>query len=58
MEVLRINKKYVIAGDECYLRKCLTKKIPTGASFDIIASHKFIEKYSSKKYTVLLCHDD
>ena len=55
---VKINEKtYIIAGDECYLRECLTKKIPTGSSFNKDASMEFIEKYSHKDYTVLLCHD-
>jgi len=52
------GKTYVIAGDECYMRKCLTEKIPTGSSFNKEASKNFIEKYSNEKYTVLLCHDE
>ena len=48
---------YVISGDECYSRECLTKKIPTGSSVNPQASREFIEKYSDEKYTVLLCHD-
>lgn len=52
------GKTYIIAGDECYLRECLTDKIPTGSSFDKEASKNFIEKYSDKKYTVLLCHNE
>ena len=51
------GKNYIIAGDECYLRECLTKKIPTGSSFNKDSSIEFIEKYSQKEYTVLLCHD-
>ena len=47
----------IIAGDECYLRECLDKKIPTGASYCPEKSREFIEKYSSTEYTVLLCHD-
>ena len=52
------DKVYVIAGDECYLRECLAEKIPTGSSVNRKASREFIEKYSDKKYTVLLCHDE
>ena len=52
------DKVYVIVGDECYSRKCLTNKIPTGSSFNRKASREFIEKYSDNKYTVLLCHDE
>jgi glyoxylase-like metal-dependent hydrolase (beta-lactamase superfamily II) len=58
VEIESDDKIYIIAGDECYKRECLNKKIPTGASFDKKASREFIEKYSDKKYTVLLCHDE
>ena len=59
--IVKINedeKTFVISGDECYLRECLVKKIPTGNSFDKENSKKFIEKYSDDKYVVLLCHDN
>ncbi len=52
------EKTYIVAGDECYLRECLTEKIPTGSSFNKEVSKNFIEKYSSEKYTVLLCHEE
>ena len=52
------NKKYIISGDECYLRECLLKKVPTGSSFCPEKSKEFIEKYSTEEYEVLLCHDN
>ena len=58
VEIKKDAKTYIIAGDECYLRECLTNQIPTGCSFDKKASKDFIEKYCDKKYTVLLCHDE
>ena len=51
------DKRYIIAGDECYLRDCLTKQIPTGMAYDRGKSRAFIKKYGGDKYTVLLCHD-
>ena len=57
VEIKDDNKKYIVAGDECYIRECLTQKIPTAASSDNKASIEFIEKYSSSEYIVLLCHD-
>ena len=57
VEVTDDKKTYIISGDECYLRECLDKKIPTGTSYCPEKSRKFIEKYSSGEYTVLLCHD-
>ena len=58
VEAKDCNKIYIIAGDECYLRESLIKKIPIGSSVNHVASKDFIEKYSSKEYTVLLCHDN
>lgn len=46
---------YIIAGDECYMRECLERKIPTGASYCPDKSCEFIEKYGNGN--VLLCHD-
>lgn len=57
VEIIKDDKIYVIAGDECYLRECLTKKIPTGSSYNPNASRDFIEKYCDNRYTVLLCHE-
>ena len=51
------EQKYVITGDECYARENLEKKIPTGSSYCFEKSLEFIEKYSQKEYTVLLCHE-
>ena len=58
VEIENGTETVVITGDECYLRECLTKKIPTGCSGNLAASTEFIEKYSDDKYTVLLCHDN
>ncbi len=55
VEITTKNGKSIIAGDECYLRECLDKKIPTGCSHCIEKSREFIEKY--REYNVLLCHD-
>lgn len=52
------DKPTIIAGDECYSRQCLIKKIPTGMSNNSEASKAFVEKYGSDQYNVLLCHDD
>ena len=58
VEIKDDDKIYVISGDECYLKECLTEKIPTGSSINLTASRNFIEKYSDEKYIVLLCHDE
>lgn len=58
VEIEKSDKLVVIAGDECYVRECLEKKIPTASSHCPKKSREFVEKYSDKtKYTVLLCHD-
>lgn len=58
VEITDSDKKYVIAGDECYMRDCLTKQIPTGMAYDREKSRDFIQKYCVGEYTVLLCHDE
>ena len=57
VEITDNDNEYVMAGDECYLRECLDKKIPTGTSYCQEKSREFIEKYSGAGYKVLLCHD-
>jgi glyoxylase-like metal-dependent hydrolase (beta-lactamase superfamily II) len=51
------RKTHILAGDECYVRACLERKIPTGASFNPKKSEEFIRKYSSPSYEVHLYHD-
>lgn len=58
VEITDSDKKYIIAGDECYIRDCLTKQIPTGTSYNPEKSHAFIQKYGKGGYTVFLCHDE
>lgn len=57
VEIKNDDTTSIIAGDECYQRRCLTDKIPTGTSCCLQKSKEFIEKYSDSKYDVLLCHD-
>lgn len=58
VEITDSDNKYIIAGDECYVRECLTKQIPTGVAYDLQKSLAFIQKYGRVEYTVLLCHDE
>lgn len=58
VEITDSDNKYIIAGDECYVRECLTKQIPTGVAYDLQKSLAFIQKYGRGEYTVLLCHDE
>lgn len=57
VEICAEGKTTVLAGDECYLRECLDRQIPTGRSFSAEKSREFVLKYSSDEYRVLLCHD-
>lgn len=57
VEITNESGIYVIVGDECYLRECLEKGIPTGSSYSKKASMDFIKKYSDTSYKILLCHD-
>ena len=58
VEITDSGKKHIIAGDECYMRDCLTKQIPTGISCNPEKSRDFVKKYGKGEYTVLLCHDE
>ena len=58
VEITDSDNKYIIAGDECYMRECLTKQIPTGVAYDLQKSRAFIQKYGRGEYTVFLCHDE
>ena len=58
VEITDADKKYVIAGDECYMRDCLTRQIPTGMAYDREKSLAFIQKYGKGGYKVFLCHDE
>lgn len=51
------EKKSIIAGDECYMRECIEKQIPTGTTFCLEKSTEFLKKYCTGDYTVFLCHD-
>lgn len=53
----RNGERYVFCGDECYLRACLDRKIPTVCSCNPEISRTFVETYSSSEYRVLLSHD-
>ena len=48
---------HIFAGDECYTNENITRKIPTGSSYNKKASFEFIDKYSKEKYCVHTCHD-
>ena len=58
VEITDSGKKYIIAGDECYMRDCLAKQIPTGVSYNPEKSRAFIKKYGAGEYTVFLCHEE
>lgn len=58
VEITDADNKYIIAGNKCYMRECLTKQIPTGISYNFENSCAFIQKYCKGGYTVFLCHDE
>lgn len=50
--------RYVLCGDECYYKRCLTEGIPTGCSYCPQKSLQFVKKYgNNEKYIPLLFHD-
>jgi glyoxylase-like metal-dependent hydrolase (beta-lactamase superfamily II) len=44
------GRRIVLAGDECYVRACLDRRIPTGASRNPKKSEEFIRTYSGVEY--------
>lgn len=56
VEAVLDGKVYVIAGDECYSSYNLKNKIPTASSANLQNSERFIKRYTSPQYKVLLIH--
>lgn len=57
VEITAEEKIHLLAGDECYINDCITRKIPTGTFENFDKSREFVEKFSNKKYCVHTCHD-
>lgn len=51
------GRTYVFCGDECYLRICLEKQIPTGSSYCPEKSRLFVKTYGGDEYITVLSHD-
>ena len=51
------DKNYILCGDECYVKACFEKQIPTGASYRPEISERFIKEYSGANNVPLLFHD-
>lgn len=51
------EKNYVLCGDECYVKSCFERQIPTGASYRPKVSERFIKEYSGTNNVPLLFHD-
>lgn len=51
------SKNYVFCGDECYVNACFEYTIPTGSSYDVKVSKKFVCDYGNGQYELLLFHD-
>jgi glyoxylase-like metal-dependent hydrolase (beta-lactamase superfamily II) len=50
------GKKYIVCGDECYSFYNIRNKIPTASSYNKENSRKFIEKYCTDEYDLILSH--
>lgn len=50
------DERFVLCGDECYLRENLTKQKPTGSSIDIKKSTDFVREYGKDSYRTILFH--
>ena len=48
------DKQYALCGDECYVKSCLTHRIPTESSCNPVLSKAFVLEYSKSQY-VLFC---
>ena len=51
------GKNYILCGDECYVKACFDRQIPTGAGFRPDVSERFIQEYSGTNNVPLLFHD-
>lgn len=51
------GKNYIFCGDECYVKACFDRQIPTGASYRPAVSERFIKEYSGTSDVPLLFHD-
>lgn len=58
VEITDKKEKWLIVGDECYVRECLERKVATGISVCPEKSREFILKYADSKYNFLLCHSN
>lgn len=55
--LIKNGRTYVFCGDECYLRMCLEKQIPTGSSYCPEKSRLFVKTYGGAEYVTVLSHD-
>lgn len=51
------DAKHVFCGDECYVKECFEKQIPTGATNAPEISEWFIKEFGKSSYKQLLFHD-
>lgn len=57
VEIVGAEKTSIISGDECYIRDCLVKRLPTNRAYNRENNLAFVKKYGGREYTVFLCHD-
>ena len=51
------QQDYVFCGDECYVKACFEKQIPTGSSYSPDVSEEFVRVYGQERYKLLLFHE-
>ncbi len=57
VEFVYEEKRFVIAGDECYVKECILWNRPTGSSENIEKSRKFLNEYKKEEYEIFYSHD-
>lgn len=55
--VVELADGTVLCGDECYTRRNLTEKLPTGKPRDPARNLAFLAKYTAPRYRTVLFHD-
>lgn len=51
------EKNYIFCGDECYVKACFDRHIPTGVSLRPEVSERFLQEYSGINDILLLFHE-
>ena len=51
------EKNYILCGDECYVKACFDRQLPTGVSTRPEVSRRFLQEYSGVHDIPLLFHE-